>query len=578
MGRVRLLDEQTINHIAAGEVVERPASVVKELVENSLDAGARSVRVEISGGGRGIIRVIDDGSGMDQDDALLSLERHATSKIHQASDIGACGTLGFRGEALPSIASVSRLEMVTRTKHSASATRIEVEAGRVASVSEVGASTGTTVTVRDLFYNTPARAKFLKTDARETARAVEVVIQAALSAPSVRFSAIVDGKQMLSTPGTGNLLDAIASLYGVEFARSLTSVSCQVGSVSVTGFTGKASLSRSHRGEQHFFVNGRVVKDSGIRWALEEAYSGSMPRGRYPVAFLCIDLDPDDLDVNVHPAKTEVRFRDDKCVRRAVLTGVSRAVGAALGAPAASDVHVTNTASPYPRETAAAHASESRGSYQAVEQPGYQPSFLQLARPKDAASPSISELRPIGYLLGTYIVASAYDTIALVDQHAAHERINYEHIRQRLARKERMVQPLLMPRTVELGAAERVVLREHMEALSALGYDIETFGGSTVIVRSSVSVSGIDICFEAVLDRLLKDAPIAVEEWPGERACAALAACSASVKAGDHLDLEGQQALITSLASAVEPMRCPHGRPTVIFITRDEIERRFGRK
>jgi len=600
MGKISLLDEKTINRIAAGEVVERPASVVKELVENSLDAGATSVLVEIESGGAALIRVSDDGSGMDREDALLAFERHATSKIRAIDDVPRSGTLGFRGEALPSIAAVSRVEAVTQTGDNAAGTRVQIEGGKVLACVDVGARGGTTVTVRDLFFNTPARLKFLKSQATETARTVEAVLRAALSAPRVRLLMRVDGREVLASPGTGDPFDVIVSAYGTEFARSLLRTEGAAQGASIEGYVSRPGAGRSSRAQQHFFVNGRAVRDNGVRWALEEAYGGSIPRGRFPAAFLYMRVEPQDVDVNVHPAKAEVRFKDDRLVKRLVLVAVSRGIGRAAETMPPSESrevsgHWGGGPSPedagglppqcVPRGEAAARSAGGHHDLRPYSgglryDAGARPDVFEALRDKASTSgrPDISQMTPVGQALGTYVIAEYRDGIALLDQHAAHERVNFERIAANLRRGQKMAQPLLVPKTVELGPAERAVLREYWDSLSALGYDIEEFGGKAVLVRSAVSAGGADIPLEAVLERLVTDQPVAVEEWLGQRAAAAVAACVASVKAGQWLDAAALRSLIDALAVTSDPLYCPHGRPTVVFVDKSELERRFGRK
>jgi len=604
MSKIIRLDESTINQIAAGEVVERPASVVKELVENALDAGSRSIVVEIAGGGREMVRVTDDGSGMDREDALLSLERHATSKIRTIGDIAISGSLGFRGEALPSIASVSRVEIITRTRTEDAGTRIVAEGGMVVSCEEYGARPGTQVAVRDLFYNTPARMKFLKNAATETARAVSTAVEASLSAPDVRFSVVVDGKEVARTPGSGSLSDVIVGLYGTEFARSLVQISFEAQGIEVSGYASRPSLSRASRREQHFLVLGRPVRDQNIRWALEEAYSGNMARGRYPVAFINIVVNREDVDVNVHPAKAEVRFRDEGAVKRAVLVAVSRALVAAGESAAHSQDAVYRAGPDQPRaagegpagmygrmpgESAGAGTGQRAGYGRhgaRQDQPGAWPSqagaagqvFEEFRKKGGGLAANLGSLVPIGQVLGTYVVAEYPGGLALVDQHAAHERINFERIRAAVSAHRSQSQPLLVPVTFEPGPAERSVLREYLGTLSELGFEVEEFGAGTWIVRSCVIVNGVEVRLQDVLDRLVHEQPIAVEDWPGHKAAVALAACVASVKAGQRLDLNAQAALLRELAETQEPLRCPHGRPTIVVFGQDDIERRFGRR
>ena len=583
MGKVIRLDESTINQIAAGEVVERPASVVKELIENALDAGARSIIVEIAGGGRELVRVTDDGSGMDREDALLSLERHATSKIRTIEDIGTSTSLGFRGEALPSIASVSRVEIITRVAGDDEGTRIVAEGHTVLSCEASGCRPGTQVTVRDLFYNTPARLKVLKNASTETSRAVAVAIEACISAPDVRFGIIADGKEIARTPGGGSLFDAIISLYGTEFARSLVEIGFEAQGIAVSGYAGKAALSRSSRREQHFLVLGRPVRDSGIRWALEEAYSGNIARGRYPVAFLNISAPTGDVDVNVHPAKAEVRFRDENAVRRTVLVAVSRALAGVPDGPVPQDGGIPEGGARPPGRGLRydqTGASRRGGTAAWPSQPGAGGQvFEEFRRRSDAGGGlDLAFLEPAGQVLGTYIVAEHAGGIVLVDQHAAHERINFEHISDAMSAGRSLSQALLVPVTFEPGPAERSVLREYLDTLLNLGFNIEEFGGSAWIVRSCVLVNGIEVPLQDVLDRLVLEQPIAVEDWPGQRAAAALSACVASVKAGERLDRQAQASLLRDLAATREPLRCPHGRPTIVRFEKDDIERRFGRR
>jgi DNA mismatch repair protein MutL len=556
--------------------VERPASVVKELIENAVDAGARSVSVEIEDAGMKLIRVSDDGSGMDAADARMCVMRHATSKIHSSSEIPLVETLGFRGEALPSIASVSRMEIVSRTHESDSATKLVLDGGTLVSCDDAGARPGTTVTVRDLFFNTPARLKFQRSRGVETGRAVETALKSALASSDVRFSVKVDGKESLSTPGTGIFLETIVSVYGSEFARSLLPVETVVGSVILSGFIGRPSLSRTSRSIQHFFVNGRVVRDQSMRWALEEAYSGAIPHGRYPVAFLFITVPVIDVDVNVHPAKAEVRFKDEQSVKRAILMAVSKAVGIEIEGKGSYETWAPSSGGSQQSEM---HGTGPAGRQEWLYQQGEHDGFHQTVR--ESAIPSshtLAGVRPVGQVMGTYIVAEMTDILVLIDQHAAQERINYEKALDEMKKGRGMVQGLVVPRTYDLTPQERAVLGEYRESLQQLGFEFEEFGGGTLLVRTDVAIGGVPVGFMAVLERLLLEEPVSREEFPGERSAAALAACIASVKAGEFMDRPAQEALIAGLARTREPARCPHGRPTVIFMDRSEIERRFGRK
>ncbi|MGE5588999.1 MAG: DNA mismatch repair endonuclease MutL, partial [Bacillota bacterium] len=498
MGHIQVLDEQTANLIAAGEVVERPASVVKELVENALDAGATRVDIEVEEGGLRLVRVVDDGSGMDREDARLCLERHATSKIRRGGDLFAIHTLGFRGEALPSIASVSRLEILTRPASQVAGTRVTAEGGRDPVLEDAGCPAGTRVTVQDLFFNTPARLKYLKSPSSETGQVSDVFTRLALSRPDVAFQLMSGGSVLSSTPGNGSMLDAVGSLYGTKLAKGLAAVRWEDGPTRVTGYIAKPEFARANRTHQHLFVNGRYIKGSSLRFPVEEAYRNLLMTGRFPVFFLSLEVDPEQVDVNVHPTKLDVRFSQEREVKAALYRAVQEALSLAALVPAvtweegAQDAGAAPAAGPgggggaaYGGGGGAPQGSDSPWSLlgmgeaaatylaggalagpgqlgvlatdaagapgsavapptvgEAVEQGAV---FAPGAREGGATvhHPELLALRPLGQVLRSYIVADGPDGLYLIDQHAAHERVYFERFaRERESRT--VTQPLLL--------------------------------------------------------------------------------------------------------------------------------------
>ncbi|MBM3889572.1 MAG: DNA mismatch repair endonuclease MutL, partial [Verrucomicrobia bacterium] len=471
MNRIRLLSEQVVNQIAAGEVVERPASVVKELVENSLDAGARHVQVAFRAGGRSAVVVTDDGCGMSRDDALLCLERHATSKITSAEDIENIGTLGFRGEAIPSIAAVSRFTLVTRESDAHGGTRIEIAGGKIINVQEIGAAPGTTVEVRSLFFNLPARRKFLRSPQTESAHIRHIVTLHALAHPGVAWRLTEEENVALQLAPAHTLAERIREIYGAEFFQDLVALTespianreSPISQVRVTGFVGRPGVSRATRDQQHVFVNGRPVESRGINFALLEGYHNALMRGRFPIAFLFVELDPGAVDVNIHPTKREVRFRDEGIVRAAVTDAVRRALEPARAASPGFEPTV-----PVQPIRLTLQSEPAAGSV-AVEQrlP------LSLSRPQSApvAAPPIradeqpienpaAPWRVLAVLGRLYVLIETAEGLVLLDQHAAHERVLFERMLKQLEAGGVPSQRLLMPQTLELEARDAAFVRE----------------------------------------------------------------------------------------------------------------------
>ena len=574
--------------IAAGEVIERPASVVKELVENALDAGAARIAVAIRQGGVAEISVTDDGCGIPAGELALAFQHHATSKLTAVADLESVATLGFRGEALPSIAAVARVSCRTRPHNAEAGARIEFRYGDLVSQTEVGCPAGATVQVIELFGNLPARRRFLRSAAAEAARAQEVVTCYALSHPEVRFTFTVDDREQLNTPGSGRLQDAILAVYGAETAARMLPVDHTAGGISVSGYTGAADLTRGNRAHITLLVNRRWVQSRRIAYAVEQAYRGQLPDRRYPVAVINIALPPALVDVNSHPAKREVRFRNEN----AVFTAVHRAVGDALLAHAPARTATRAFAPPGGRAGTAPAPEQQDGPvapYDGGQSQSSSPpsSPDRLALPVGAGSTSgaslrevLAGLRVVGQIRQTYIVAEGDGGMYLVDQHAAHERVLYDRIRPAAAVRERATQPLLAPLPADLSLAQVATLREYAALLAEYGFDLEAFGGNAWLVRAlpAALAERRNPDPARALAELL-DA-VAVEQVVMERedALAATIACHAAVRAGKTLAYAEMDALLRQLEATPNPHHCPHGRPTVVHFTEYQLEREFGRR
>ena len=588
---IQQLPPNVAAQIAAGEVVERPASVVKELVENSLDAGAGRIAVAI-GGGVSEIRVTDDGCGIPADELALAFRHHATSKLAVAADLETVTTLGFRGEALPSIAAVSRLVCTTRTPGAPAGARIEFRYGDCIGQKALGCAAGTTVQAATLFGNLPARRKFLRADAAEAARVQDVVTRAALSHPSVRFTLTVDDREQFSSPGAGRLQDAILAVYGSNVAGLMLPLHYEDGNIVISGYTAAPELTRRNRSYITLLVNRRWVYQRAIAYAVEQAYRGQLPDRRYPMAVINIDLPPEQVDVNSHPAKREIRFRSENrifaAVQRAVRDAlvahapVRRASAPAGGAPGSGDVGTQTApapAAPYDYG-AGALASGAGDGGMALPTTGLAPSL--------ALNAVLPGLRVVGQIRQTYVVAEGAEGMYLVDQHAAHERIIYDRIRSGSGEvegtdgAERAAQPLLSPLPAELTLAQAATLQEYAALLADYGFVVEPFGDGAgawlvrALPAALVKANHPDPA-QALTDLL--DA-VAVEQVVMERedALAATIACHGSVRAGMSLAPEEMDALLRQLESTPNPHHCPHGRPTVIHFTQYQLEREFGRR
>ncbi|MCG6983440.1 MAG: DNA mismatch repair endonuclease MutL [Deltaproteobacteria bacterium] len=591
MARIRVLPEGLTNRIAAGEVVERPASVVKELVENAIDAEASRVSIEIQGSGCRTIRVVDDGFGMEEDDVILALERHATSKIEKDEDLAAIKTLGFRGEALPSLAAVSKFELISRTRASTAGTQIFIAGGIVKKVSQCGCPPGTQVWVRDLFFNQPARRKFLKTEKTEFGHVADILTRLALSRPEVHFSLRLRSRQVHDWPGAVDLQQRIAQVYSKNFSQSWLPVFQEQDSVRVEGYLSPPELHRSSSRMLFLYVNGRAVRDQLLRVAILEGYRTLLPKGQYPLGVLLLELPHRYVDVNVHPTKAEVRFQDPrdlaKMVTRAVRTALSGMERRRWTRPlAAKDwqrtvrTHVQKELEQVPMENMSV-AEPEQARYSALD-------FLWTESPARQDIPEEKEEKPggvfgdltvIGQLHQSYILCESEDGLVLVDQHAAHERVFFEIFRREAMVGELPSQMLMVPETLEVTGEEAAWLEDSLAIFSKLGFGLEPFGSNTFVVRAVPAVA-----LRQEVQRLLLE--LVASGCEGARSLGADAllekllqsmACRVAIKAGQRLGMDEMVALLQQLDGLDLSSTCPHGRPLWWKLTLGEVERMFDR-
>ncbi len=587
MSRIRLLPDIVASQVAAGEVVERPASVVKELIENSIDAGARKIEILIRRGGISLVRVIDDGCGMDRDDALLSLERHATSKIRSAADLAAIATLGFRGEALPSIASVSRFRLTTRELSAVAGTEIIVNGGKIDIVRDGGEAPGTQVEVRSLFYNLPARRKFLRSENTET-RNIEHQLQLqAIGHPQIAFAFVRDARLVFQLPPAASLHDRIRDLHGNELLERLLPVNgAGLNKIDVSGLIGQAGLSRQTRTQQLVFVNGRAVESPVVTAALREGYHTALMKGQFPVTFLFLHLDPASVDVNVHPTKREVRFRDPTAVREAVVNSIRRTLEGGRGdwqekfrAPAATipEEAIVDVASR--PESLSPAATPQRVIPSRADGEGPHKLSGESSRQEMRKPPSTTQqFQIIGVLNKLYILMENADGLVLVDQHAAHERILFEELRRRMEEQGVLSQKLLIPQTFDLPPRDAEWVERNLPILQKMGIGVEGFGPNTFKIDSLPAFlqASDPISF---MQRVIDDLKSASNSSSALREeMIAMTVCRHAVKANDPLRYLEIEKLIQDLLECDLPYCCPHGRPTMIQISLAELEKKFGRK
>ena len=608
MSKIRILPDALASQVAAGEVVERPAALVRELVENSLDAGARHVEVHAQRGGAAMIRIVDDGNGMDREDAMLCLERHATSKIRTKEDLGAITTFGFRGEALPSIASVSRFRLATREKDALVGTEIEVNGGKLVAVRDHGGAPGTVIEARSLFFNVPARRKFLRTEPTEFAHVEQQVRLHAIANPHVTFTLTRDGEVVLHLPSTRDMLERIRGLAGDELASRLLNVEEHtIHGITISGYIGGPGMSRSNRQMQTTYLNGRPIEAASISYGLREGYHTALMKGQHPVTFLFIQMDPHGFDVNVHPAKKEVRFHDGNAVRDAISRAVSRTLENATKLPSGHSpstrpvlalstppagvpierqeqlcMPATRTSAPLkqasqdqPSIKPVEHVSPPTGSSDTV--PSGPDVLPPTEKPRRTEPP---DFRIIGVLQRLYVLMESDEGLVMMDQHAAHERVNFEKFRRALETGGVPCQRLLIPITLQTTPRDADLLKQNLDSLSRLGIEIETFGPNIFKVEAVPSflktddpAAWLDQVIEELSSLSAKSSSLRLSED-----AIATTACRASVKSNDVLSIPELQALLKDLFDCEMPYCCPHGRPTLVQISTNELERKFGRR
>ncbi len=571
---IKVLPPELATKIAAGEVVERPASVVKELVENSIDASATQITVEIKGGGVEELRVSDNGHGIPAAEVQLAFQRHATSKLKSLEQLHAVDSMGFRGEALPSIAAVSRLTMTTRTSESPTGHRIEWAYGKAVRAGPQGCPVGTSVFALDIFGNLPPRRKFLKSAATEAGHVQDVVTRYALVFPGIRFQLNIDGRQAVSTSGNGQPREALLAVYGAELADRMLEVCSDdpAAGYRVAGFIGPPSVNRANRSHMTFFVNRRWVQSRMLSYALEEAYHGLLPEKRHPIAAVNLEIPHGDVDVNFHPAKREVRFHQD----RKVFSSVQRAARATLIAESpVPQLHGVETRAPVVDAPAAPSffATSSFGT----------PSGDGPGSPRDGGAPgdslrlTLPRLKVVGQVQLTYIVAEAPEGMYLVDQHAAHERVIFDQLLSRAAAQSPESQPLLDPVAVNLTPAQRELLSGNAESLEQYGFGLEDFGNNSYLLRTVPAVLSAQDPAQSLLT-ILDLAALEGVVRPGDERVAASIACHSAIRAGRSMAEAEMRALLEQLEAADHPQTCPHGRPTMIHFSSYHMEREFGRR
>lgn len=609
MSKVKILPEILSNKIAAGEVVERPASVVKELVENALDAGSTRITVEVEKGGRHLIRVADNGAGMSRDDALLSIERYATSKIYNDKDLFAIKSLGFRGEALPSIASVSRFSLISRDQKSDAGTEIIIDGGRIKNVSDAGAPQGTMITVKHLFFNTPARRKFLKTINTEMGHIGDMLAAMALGWPRVRFRLLHNSRVVKDWPEAAGQADRVKDLFGRGSKNDLLPIDLETPDLRLSGWICSPRFVRSTSRGIYVFVNGRFVKDRIIRHALFEGFGTRLMKGRFPLAVISVQVPPDQVDVNVHPTKHEVRFARQKQVHDAiartvagVLRNFDRSKWTAMDKPRKKTIGESIYASqpagryspPENRQSGFSADSIAENTISHVRQPAPFPGSGKPETPSqvpDTPTPPsdlqsslwkksfFQDLRIIGQLRNTYILCDSKEGLILIDQHAAHERVLFEQLKKHQKNSKPAVQRLLMPETVELGYREAGLLEKMIPELHSTGLEIEPFGGNTFVLKAVPAMLAGREVGPMVVELVEKAAAVGITADPGKFLdhCLEIMACHGAIRAHQALSDQQIQALLKQLDACKNPSNCPHGRPTWIKWTLRFIEKSFGR-
>lgn len=591
--KVIILDGSTINKIAAGEVIERPASIVKELIENSIDAASSRIFIEIRNGGKDLIKVTDDGIGMSSIDAELAFERHATSKIKGAEDLFFVKTLGFRGEALPSIAAVSEVEMITKRREDLLGTRIKLLNGIVTTKEETGSPDGTTIIVTKLFHNVPARKKFLKKETLESGYISDVINRLALANPSIHFKFINNDKIVLNSPGNNDLIHTIANIYGKDTAKNLVKVYISEGEYCLSGYISNPQLTRSNRNYQTYSINRRIIKDNIISKAVEDGYKTLLPVNRYPVVILNLDLPPNQVDVNVHPSKTEIRFNDEKQIYGFISEGISRILKEVTYIPRVkADYFKDKDVREYKiKEQLTINIEDEKKDDSFVDIREYYPEsgdkIIGGGEKKEIKETDedsliqeevLPDLIPIGQLFSTYILAQSSGAFFIIDQHAAHERIIYEELLEKRNEKRNYKQELITPIMIDLTHKEKNIIIENIDLIDELGFEIEEFGSNTILIRSVPYMLIDEVNKQLFIDIANQLESVSNEKEKEQEKILVMIACKSAIKAHDKLSHPEMEALIRELKKTKYPFTCPHGRPTIISMSLYEIEKRFKRK
>lgn len=610
MNNVKLLDTSTINKIAAGEVVERPASVVKELVENSIDAGAKRIEIEIQNGGKALIRVTDNGSGMNREDAALSLRRHATSKLSNVADLQNISTLGFRGEALPTIAAVSKFTLQTRREDNELGVKIKIDGGRLQDTHEIGCKVGTTVLVEELFFNTPARLKFLKATPTEANRIHDFIVKLAMSHPEVAFRFMNGNRTALVTPGNGNLLDTLSAIYGTELTDSILTLNADEDDLKLRGFVTKPNILKSYRSWQTFIINGRVVENRTIAKAVDEAYTSLIPKTGFPFAVVTINVPQNSIDVNVHPQKTEIKFEDEgkifKAVYHAVRTAIENKntsnehdlteVAAAPDVPHFEQLDLIEEFQEPPKKKSE-HKTDDDFDLEKILTPDIdykksqpneksqsdeKPKPSKTSEPKKFSPPekkSALELEPIGQVARCYIVAQDGEDLYIVDQHAAHERILFDRLNSYAEKIP--AQGLLIHQVLKFDSRETELIEKNLEVFAELGFTLEP-SGINEFRLIEVPVDAADTDAENLLRGIIAEIFNGVNAADDiakkiRQAVLATTACKAAIKSGQELNIRQMEILLKELSATPHPHTCPHGRPTIIKFSAADLAKMFKR-
>ena len=603
MNKIKLLDTNTINKIAAGEVVERPASVVKELVENSIDAGARRIEIEIQNGGKALIRVTDDGAGMMREDAVLSVKRHATSKLSTVADLNKISTLGFRGEALPTIAAVSKFILQTRRAEDELGTKLIISDGKISDVHEIGCRVGTTILVEDLFFNTPARLKFLKATPTEANKINDFVVKLAISRPDVSFRFINGNRTAIATPGNGNILDTLSAIYGTELTASLLTLQADVENFNLRGFVTKPNILKSYRSWQTFVVNGRVVESRTISKAIDEAYKSLVPKTGFPFVALKIDVPQNSIDVNVHPQKLEIKFEDEGRLFKVIYHAVREAVEGRNNLPEHNLTEVaakpetphfeqinlveevpddkTKSERKKPQDDLdfeAALTTENFSSPAQIEKPVVE------EKPKPDKKTSAPEslridLEPIGQIARCYIAAQGGDDLYIIDQHAAHERILFDKLSSYAEKIP--AQGLLIHRVMKFDSREAELIEKNLGVFADLGFGMEPSGENEfrlIEVPADAAETDAENLLRGIIEEIFNGVNEAEDIAKKIRqAVLATTACKAAIKAGQELNLRQMEVLLKELSATPHPHTCPHGRPTIIKFSSSDLAKMFKR-